>query len=314
MPPSSACHRPPRPRRPSTSRRGGGPMTLLETRGLTVTYGGLNANDNVDIAVEPGKLIGLIGPNGAGKTTFIDAITGFTKPSRAARSTSTARRSTSVSPDDRAHLGLSRTFQSLELFEDLTVRDNLLVAAERPQWYSIHRRRLPPRPRRRRARGAGRLGARRHRARRASPTGSRATSPTASASWSASPGRWRRRPKLILLDEPAAGLDTAESQMLGSHLRQFLDARHHGVPHRPRHGPRAQRVRLHLRARLRSDHRRGHAGRDPRQPRRDRRLPRRERRGGAGTGGRGHRPPLPRRRTPSGPRRRGDASHDPRTR
>ena len=56
-------------------------MTLLETRGLTVTYGGLNANDNVDITVEPGKLTGLIGPNGAGKTTFIDAITGFTKPS-----------------------------------------------------------------------------------------------------------------------------------------------------------------------------------------------------------------------------------------
>ena len=85
-----------------------------------------------------------------------------------------------------------------------------------------HRRRLPPRPARRRARGAGRLGARRHRARRTWPTGSRATSPTASASWSACPGRWRRDPKLILLDEPAAGLDTTESQVLGSHLREFL--------------------------------------------------------------------------------------------
>ena len=53
----------------------------LETRSLTVTYGGLNANDDVNISVEKGKLTGLIGPNGAGKTTFIDAITGFTPPS-----------------------------------------------------------------------------------------------------------------------------------------------------------------------------------------------------------------------------------------
>ena len=56
-------------------------MSLLETRGLTVTYGGLNANDDVNINVDPGRLTGLIGPNGAGKTTFIDAITGFTPPS-----------------------------------------------------------------------------------------------------------------------------------------------------------------------------------------------------------------------------------------
>ena len=51
--------------------------SLLETKGLTVTFGGLNANDNVDIEVEKGSFLGLIGPNGAGKTTFIDAITGF---------------------------------------------------------------------------------------------------------------------------------------------------------------------------------------------------------------------------------------------
>ena len=49
-------------------------MSVLETRGLTVTYGGLNANDDVNISVEAGRLTGLIGPNGAGKTTFIDAM------------------------------------------------------------------------------------------------------------------------------------------------------------------------------------------------------------------------------------------------
>ena len=67
-------------------------------RGLTVTYGGLNANDDVDITVEPGKLTGLIGPNGAGKTTFIDAITGFTKPSAGIDRLRRRRRSTSSHP------------------------------------------------------------------------------------------------------------------------------------------------------------------------------------------------------------------------
>ena len=65
----------PPPRAPS---RRWSDMALLETRGLTVTYGGLHANENIDLDVEAGKLVGLIGPNGAGKTTFIDAITGFT--------------------------------------------------------------------------------------------------------------------------------------------------------------------------------------------------------------------------------------------
>ncbi len=55
--------------------------TLLETDGLTVTFGGLNANNHVNINVEKGTFVGLIGPNGAGKTTFIDAITGFVTPS-----------------------------------------------------------------------------------------------------------------------------------------------------------------------------------------------------------------------------------------
>ena len=111
-------------------------MALLETRGLTVTYGGLHANKDIDLDVEAGKLVGLIGPNGAGKTTFIDAITGFTHVSDGTVMFDGVDLA-GKTPDRRAHLGLSRTFQSLELFEDLTVRDNLLAAAERPRWYSF---------------------------------------------------------------------------------------------------------------------------------------------------------------------------------
>ncbi|TFH20067.1 MAG: ATP-binding cassette domain-containing protein, partial [Acidimicrobiales bacterium] len=111
-------------------------MALLEARGLTVSYGGLYANDDIDLDCDAGKLVGLIGPNGAGKTTFIDAITGFT-PITDGRVTFDGEDLAGKRPDARAQMGLVRTFQSLELFEDLTVRDNLLVAAERPRWYSF---------------------------------------------------------------------------------------------------------------------------------------------------------------------------------
>ena len=67
--------------------------------------------------------------------------------------------------------------------------------------------------------------------------------------------------ELLLLDEPAAGLDTKESQLLGAHLRELPRPRRQSVPDRPRHGPGAQRVRLHVRARLRAHHRPRHAGR-----------------------------------------------------
>ena len=72
-------------------------MALLDARGLTVSYGGLNANDSIDLDCQAGKLVGLIGPNGAGKTTFIDAITGFT-PITTATSPSTATTSPGCAP------------------------------------------------------------------------------------------------------------------------------------------------------------------------------------------------------------------------
>jgi ABC-type branched-subunit amino acid transport system ATPase component/branched-subunit amino acid ABC-type transport system permease component len=104
------------------------PMAL-EVDGVTVRYGAVVAVDDVSLRVEPGKVVGLIGPNGAGKTTFIDAVTGFTAPSAGTirlDGIDVGRWSASR----RARGGLSRSFQSLELFGDATVLDNLRAASD----------------------------------------------------------------------------------------------------------------------------------------------------------------------------------------
>jgi ABC-type branched-subunit amino acid transport system ATPase component len=103
----------------------------LHVRDLTVRYGGVVAVDGLSFDVEPGRVVGLIGPNGAGKTSAIDAVTGFT---RAASGTVRLGEQdvTRVPVHRRAAAGLSRSFQSLELFEDMTVLDNLYAACDRP--------------------------------------------------------------------------------------------------------------------------------------------------------------------------------------
>lgn len=194
---------------------------ILETTGLTVTFGGLNANDKVDLSVPRGKFVGLIGPNGAGKTTFIDAITGYV-PMSAGTAKFKGEEIGSLKPHDRAGRGLVRTFQSLELFEDLSVRDNLLVAAYPTKWYSFILDMLYMTP-------------------KDQETEDRVnwaldimglTSDADAMPTDLPHGRRKlvgvaralaAKPDLILLDEPAAGLDTAESQKLGQHLREFLN-------------------------------------------------------------------------------------------
>src|ERR1700690_3402295 len=102
---------------------------LLDVVGLRVTYGGVVAVSDIDLHVAEGSVYGLIGPNGAGKTSMVDALTGYTKPA-AGRITFDGRDTSGLRPYRRARLGLARTFQSVELFGDLTVDENLLVAAE----------------------------------------------------------------------------------------------------------------------------------------------------------------------------------------
>ncbi|WP_250556831.1 ABC transporter permease subunit [Pseudonocardia lacus] len=101
----------------------------LEVEGLTVRFGRTTAVDDVSLAVEPGRIVGLIGPNGAGKTTFIDGVTGFVAPAAGAiRLDGQVIDQWDVAR--RSQAGLSRSFQSLELFEDLTVLDNLRAASD----------------------------------------------------------------------------------------------------------------------------------------------------------------------------------------
>ena len=196
-------------------------MALLEARGLTVRYGGLHANDSIELDCHAGMLVGLIGPNGAGKTTFIDAITGFT-PITQGTVRFDGHDLAGKGPDKRALMGLTRTFQSLELFEDLSVRDNLLAAAERPRWYSLLSDVVMPRRNERRhqeqvewALDILRLAALADSMPNDLSQGQRKLVSVARA--------LAARPKLVLLDEPAAGLDTAESKLLGTHLRECLD-------------------------------------------------------------------------------------------
>lgn len=104
-------------------------MPVLETRDLTVRFGGNLAVNGVDLTLEAGQLAGLIGPNGAGKTTTFNVITGLQRPTRG-RVVLDGVDITAEPPHRRARAGLARTFQRLELFGSLTALDNVLVAVE----------------------------------------------------------------------------------------------------------------------------------------------------------------------------------------
>jgi branched-chain amino acid transport system ATP-binding protein len=195
---------------------------LLDVVDLRVAYGGVVAVDDVCLHVDAGEVVGLIGPNGAGKSSFIDALTGYL-PGRGGE----VRFDGAALDRKRAHAvarsGLARTFQSVELFDDLTVEENLLVAAERPTaWSALRDLFLPSRPQRRDdvawASGLCELDDVSARYPRELSHGQRKLVGVARA--------LAQRPRLVLLDEPAAGLDTEESLAFGRRLRSLPG---HGV-------------------------------------------------------------------------------------
>jgi branched-chain amino acid transport system ATP-binding protein len=191
---------------------------LLEVEGLTVSFGGVAAVDHVSLDVSEGELVALIGPNGAGKTTFIDAVTGFVKARGTVRFA--GRSLGGMPPHRRARAGLARTFQSLELFEDLSVVENLLITAEHPRWSSVVRDLVLPRTP---------AGARHHvdRVLDLLELGHVADSPVTELSLGERKlvtvaRALAARPRMVLLDEPAAGLDSHESGVLGARLRRVV--------------------------------------------------------------------------------------------
>jgi branched-chain amino acid transport system ATP-binding protein len=191
---------------------------ILSAQGVSVSFGGLRALDDVDLDVQPGRLVGLIGPNGAGKTTFIDALTGFVPSS--GRFQIGGEELSGLAPHARAQRGLARTWQSIELFDDLTVRENLAVAAERPSILTSLKEALAA-PKEgdaaiERALEVLDLQSAGDALPADLPQGQRKLIGVARA--------LAASPRVLCLDEPAAGLDTTESEELGRRLRKVVDS------------------------------------------------------------------------------------------
>jgi branched-chain amino acid transport system ATP-binding protein len=182
-------------------------VALLEARSLDVRFGEHHAVRDVSLTVEPGEIVGLIGPNGAGKTTTFNAVSGVQRCG--GEVLLEGADISGAPPHRRARLGMSRTFQRLEVFGSMTAYDNIRTAAE-----------IAARGRRTSVRGARAvadgvvdllgLGA---------VAGRRADSlPTGQARLVELGRALATEPKVLLLDEPASGLDEVESRRLAQVL------------------------------------------------------------------------------------------------
>jgi branched-chain amino acid transport system ATP-binding protein len=198
---------------------------MLEVRGVTCVFGGLTALDDVSFTARQGEITGVIGPNGAGKTTLFNIVTGIYART-AGRVALEGRDVSGLSPERLAPLGLVRTFQNIELFGQMTVLENVMVGlhsksrsgflacAFKLPWHLREERRI-----RARARelldfvGIGEL----------------AETPAASLPF----GKGRLleiaralalEPRLVLMDEPAAGLNSRETYELGLLIRRVRES------------------------------------------------------------------------------------------
>ena len=196
---------------------------LLQVDNVSVRFGGIVALDRVSFQVSPGHIVGLIGPNGAGKTTLFNCLSRLYAFSEG-RIAFEGRSLLETPAHGIAALGIGRTFQNLALFRTMSVRENVMVGGHvrTRTGYVANALRLPAV-----RREESRLGATADRLLALLDLGAVADVPVMDLPF----GTQKRvelgralasEPKLLLLDEPAAGLDTTESQLLGAHLRSFL--------------------------------------------------------------------------------------------
>lgn len=199
-------------------------MPLLQVKKLGINFGGLKAVDDFSVDIEKGQLYGLIGPNGAGKTTVFNLLTGVYKPS-----TGTFRLDGELlngkSPIEINRAGIARTFQNIRLFGNMTVMDNVKVGLHNQQTYNIFDGifRLPRYYKEEKAMNAKALsllkvfdlGEERDQLACNLPYGKQRKLEIARA--------LATKPKLLLLDEPAAGMNPNETEELMNTIRFVRD-------------------------------------------------------------------------------------------
>jgi branched-chain amino acid transport system ATP-binding protein len=188
-------------------------MALLEVRGANVRFGGHAAVRDVDLDVEAGQITGLIGPNGAGKTTTFNVITGL-QDTVGGRVILDGKDITDAKAHTRARAGIARTFQRLEVFGSLTARENILTAAEIRRSWSHDRHADPAAEADQQLARGGISGVAPERG-DAMPTGVARRVELARA--------LATQPKVLLLDEPASGLDEGESESFADLLMALAD-------------------------------------------------------------------------------------------
>ena len=185
-------------------------MSLLTVHEVSVRFGGLQALNGVSLDGDVGHVTGLIGPNGAGKTTLFNIVTGLLAPN-AGRVELDGQDITRRKPHQRSRLGIGRTFQRLETFGSLTASENVLVAAEMRQGWSRDRSKSPVTLTREILERVGLEAVADERVDRL-PTGTARLVELGRA--------LATQPRVLLLDEPSAGLNESETATLGDLLRE----------------------------------------------------------------------------------------------
>ncbi len=201
-------------------------MALLEIRGVTKQFGGLAALSGVDVAVGQGEIVSVIGPNGAGKTTLFELVSGHLRPDSGDVCLE-GQSLVGLPPHEIARRGVGRTFQASRVFAQLSVLDNTLIGAHSRMDYGVlgalaRTPRMRREERRERAAALERLGF----------FGARLLPRASDLVITLSFANRRRAeiaralagmPRLLLLDEPAAGMNPSEKRQMAGHIRAIRD-------------------------------------------------------------------------------------------